>query len=41
MTIPSLYDRELFDNYNNGNAHEVSKDYLLIEDNKKPDLDLI
>ena len=33
-TIPSLNDRGLFDNYSNGNAHEVSKDYLLIEDNK-------
>ena len=38
-SIQNLYDTGLYDNYNNGNAHEVLKEYLLVEinDRRRPD----
>ena len=37
-TIQILYDKGSFDNYNNGNAHEVIKNYLITE-RRRPDLE--
>ena len=39
-TIQILYDKGLFDHYNNGDAYNLLKDYSLIEANKKRRLDL-
>ena len=39
--IQILYDMGLIDNYNNSNAYEASKDYVLIQVNerRRPDLE--
>ena len=40
-TIQILYDKVLSDNYNNGDADQVLKFYLLVKDNdrRRPDSD--